>query len=95
MTDLRELHFRGGLVSDAGLDSLKGMTELRALFLDLGSTDVARAATGSGLVHLRDLPHLETLNLSGGHLCASRLACAGSGSPPQSSLMAAWSRWVD
>lgn len=50
--------FKGGKVTDAGLVHLRGLSELKTLYLDGSSI------TDAGLVNLKGLTKLETLGLS-------------------------------
>jgi hypothetical protein len=54
--------FSGTAVADAGLQHLKGLTQLQKL--DLGRTQV----TDAGLEHVKGLTQLQQLNLDGTHL---------------------------
>jgi hypothetical protein len=56
--DVRSVDLALPAVTDAGLTHLRGLTQLRGLYLD--STQVSDA----GLVHLRGLTQLKTLDLS-------------------------------
>jgi len=64
---LRFFHGRGTRVTDAGLQHLKGLTQLQTL--DLSGTRV----TGSGLEHLKGLAQLHTLFLSRTQVTDARL----------------------
>jgi hypothetical protein len=59
LTDVERLYLDNSLVTDAGLQNLRGMSELR--ILDLGGTRV----TDSGLSHLGGLKKLECIFLDG------------------------------
>jgi hypothetical protein len=54
-----EVHLSGTRVTDAGLEHLRGLTEL--ILLNLMNTQV----TDAGLEHIKGLKNLQTLNLTG------------------------------
>jgi len=63
LTSIEELNLRDTLVSDAGLEHLKGMTKLKKLDLGNRYYPVSDKITDAGMVHLNSLKSLEELKL--------------------------------